>query len=181
MPGSQKSAYAAVLLLVVPWCFGQRLEPLRAQGAITVRAVLPATAKLDPPSAYFSAALGSEQSSDATLSTTLELDWNIDRFTRRMQIVARFPNSRDALQDGSGHSITAAQLELSTDKQHWKPFPLCSVESLSSGVLVASEDLSEVGRQGKMLYQISLRLREGAENVYPARYYGALHFQLLLQ
>ncbi|PYY03742.1 MAG: hypothetical protein DMG69_32040 [Acidobacteria bacterium] len=161
MPGSQKSAYAAVLLLVVPWCFGQRLEPLRAQGAITVRAVLPATAKLDPPSAYFSAALGSEQGSDATLSTTLD--------------------SRDALQDGSGHSITAAQLELSTDKQHWKPFPLCSVESLSSGVLVASEDLSEVGRQGKKLYQISLRLREGAETVYPARYYGALHFQLLLQ
>lgn len=166
------------LALLSSFSAAQPPQPLRAQGAIALRAILPSVAQVTPATIPVSAQVTA--SGGTSFSFPVALRWNVDRSTRRIQIVASFANSQDALRDDFGHSIAAAQLEVSLEGQTWRPFPARSLQQLPSGVLVISENVDTLGRQGEKLYEMRIRLAEGARGVLPASYQGILQLQAVV-
>lgn len=172
-----------------PFCLGllcsfsaaQPPQPLRAQGAIALRAILPSVVQVTPATIPVSAQVTASEGGGTEFSFPVALKWNVDRSMRRIQIIALFPDSQKALRDDSGHSIAASQLEVSLEDQTWRPFPARSLHQLPSGVLVISENIDTLGRQGEKLYRMRIRLAEAAKTVLPARYQGILQLQTVVQ
>jgi hypothetical protein len=180
-PASKVVADAIVVVLIVSQfaMAQQRAQSLRAQVEISLHAVLRSTANLNPQSVRICEELPHEENPGGTIFP-LELDWNVSNSVREIQIVASFRNGQRAFEDDRNQSIDAAQWQLNVDEQTRKFFPSRSA-GLASELLVATEHMHELGRQGKKVHHIQLRFHGESGAALRRRYCGRLQFRVMLQ
>jgi len=154
---------------------------LEAKRFITLQAVLPSSVNLSPRSVGLDIVRLRDGGDEYMLRYSLEAEWNLDPSIQQVQLIAFFEDGRNAMRDGAGHFLNAADLELTVDGSGWKAFPERIETHSSSGLLLSSMKVSGIGHKGKKAYQLEVRIRPGASTSLATRYSGMLHFRAVLQ
>jgi hypothetical protein len=94
-------------------------------------------------------------------SSTVGISWNVDRFTRQIQLIALFPSSDAAVEDTKGQKLPASIIEASFGNSPWKRFPETRPHAGSSGLLLASINVSETRRKADQNMEVQFRICAG--------------------
>jgi hypothetical protein len=94
----------------------------------------------------------------AESSQFIDIDWNADASSHQIQIVASFSNSLSAMQTTSGGVLPASSIEARIGDWSWRRFPEARPHNKTAGLLLATMELGQVGRQGSKHIPIDFRV-----------------------
>jgi len=115
------------------------------------------------------------------ISLPLDIAWNVDQFTTQFQIIASFSDSTAALKDSRGRSIAASAIEARFGGSPWKVFPETRAPVASSGLLLATIHISEVGRQAHKHIDLQFRLCGQQNELAVGNYRGRIDLRTIIR
>jgi hypothetical protein len=92
------------------------------------------------------------------MSSSLDISWNVDRWTKQIQIIASFTDATSALSETRGHAIPASTVEARFKNSTWKTFPETRSGVESSSLLLDTINTLEFGRRAYRHTQLQFRV-----------------------
>jgi hypothetical protein len=131
-------------------------EAQQAQQSVAVTAVLRPSIQLSEQSIALNFRV-TDAVCDET-SSSLDISWNVDRWTKQIQIIASFTDATSALSDFRGHLIPASTVEARFENSTWKAFPETRSGVESSSLLLDTINTLEFGRRAYRHTQLQFRV-----------------------
>jgi len=154
------------------------VSPLWAQQAssfVSLKAYLRPAVRLSDESVSFT--FSPESADCREISLPFDISWNVDRFTKQIQVIAMFSNSQSALTDGQGHTIPASAVEARIGDSTWKTFPETRSHTAASGLLLTTINVLDFGRQAHQHTSLHFRLCQGQSALMQGEYHGRVELQ----
>ena len=147
--------------------------------SVALRAYLEPTVRVSGETLVLNFQLSGMNCGEITLP--LDIAWNVDQFTTQFQIIASFSDSTAALKDSRGRSIAASAIEARFGGSPWKVFPETRAHVASSGLLLATIHISEVGRQAHKHIDLQFRLCGQQNELAVGNYRGRIDLRTIIR
>jgi hypothetical protein len=116
----------------------------------------------------------------AESSQFIDIDWNADAGSHQIQIIASFSNSLSAMETTNGAVLPASSIEVRIGDWSWRRFPEARPHTRTAGLLLATIELGQVGRQGSKHIPIDFRVCEAGFSL-DSRYHGIASIQTIIR
>jgi hypothetical protein len=153
-------------------------ESQQAHGSISLYAYLKPYVRATPDMLDIYLAPTAEACAES--SQFIDIDWNADAGSHQIQIVVLFSNSLSAMQTTNGAVLPASSIEARIGYWSWRRFPEARPHTRTAGLLLATIELGQVGRQGSKHIPIYFRVCEAGFSL-ASRYHGIASIRTIIR